>query len=275
MVVILAAGKGSRMNLKGNVSKCSVTLPDGSGDSSVARLVRQFKSLGETKFVIVVGYGAESVVKSVEVNGESIPEVDITWIYNGKYETRGCEYSLACAASSIEEEDDHLIIVEGDLVTTRNNLATIVETPSTSVLVRDKNLLCKKSVAVLCDDEGVRAIKFLYDKSHELDMSLLRHLTDNVYDSFQVWRINKDDLMEFKSRLSSYKRYADDISSGKDFKMASGLLTINSLILDRPMNALHVPDPNSWINLNSESDIDLLNNDKETPWFQRTSEDMW
>lgn len=265
MVVILAAGQGSRMNLKEGISKCSALLVD--GNSTVGRLVNQFKSLGETKFIIVVGYGAESVVKMVEVNGESVPGVDITWIYNGKYKTRGCEYSLSCAASSIDENEDHLIIVEGDLVTTTSNLSSIVDTNCTSVLVRDSDHLCKKSVAVVCDDEDTVVVKFLYDKSHQFDMSSLVQIIPTVYDSFQVWRINKEDLEEFKYKLSQYKQYADDETSGQDFRMASGLLTINSLILDRTMRILPAPEPDSWINLNSEEDLNLLYDDKETPWF--------
>ena len=64
LVIILAAGKGSRMGLPEGQSKCGVIVP-GLNRSSVDRLIDQFYLRGERQFVVVLGYGAESVVESI------------------------------------------------------------------------------------------------------------------------------------------------------------------------------------------------------------------
>lgn len=259
MVVILAAGKGSRMNLPAGVSKCSVKLPD--GRSSVQRLIDQFKELGEDWFVLVVGYGATSVSRSLD----DLTGAVTTCIYNTKYEWRGCEYSLASAAYAFSCEED-VIIVEGDLVTTTENLRAIVESRETSVLVRPASLLSKKSVAVACDDTGSRVVKFLYDQDHQFDMRSLEKVVPRIYDSFQVWKISKEDVPDFKKGLLDYKKQADSKDSDYRLKMASGLLTINSHIINHSMTVRQVPKPLAWINLNSEDDIKSLNS-SECLWY--------
>lgn len=267
MVVILAAGRGSRMELKDGVSKCSVTLPD--GRSSVRRLIDQFVNLGEKEFVVVVGYGAESVVKSVgNVIGASV-----CFIYNGNYDTRGCEYSLACSAPILDINKD-LIIVEGDLVTTESNLEAIVQYHDNSVLVRPPEYLGDRSVAVICSEGNRIVLKFLYDKSHCFNMKTLERIVPEIHDSFQIWKISSgSSLKDFKELLETYKERADSSSSDKDYKFAPGLLSINEFTTRHIMKTVTVPSPDEWMNLNSQDDIERLRND--SPWFQSTPEDMF
>lgn len=252
MVVILAAGKGSRMGLRDGVSKCSVTLPD--GRSSVRRLIDQFINLGEKDFVVIVGYGAESVVKSVG----NVTEASVCFVYNGNYDTRGCEYSLSCSAPILDINKD-LIIVEGDLVTTASNLEAITQYHDNAVLVRPSSHLCDRSVAVVCSDDNRQVLKFLYDKCHTFDMKSLEKIVPQIYDSFQVWKISSgSSLVDFKYLLKLYKEFADDESSDKDYKFESGLLSINEFVTRHVMSTVLVPDPDKWINLNSKDDIDRL-----------------
>lgn len=258
MVVILAAGQGSRMGLEEGVSKCSVKLPD--GRSSVRRLIDQFKSLGETKFVVVIGYGSDSVVKSVGTDHQ----VDVSYVYNGNYSDRGCNYSLACAEGSIDSREN-VIVVEGDLVTSDDNLQTIVDSTESAVLVRPPCFLSEKSVAVICDDDCTQVLKFVYDKSHHFKMQDLPEIFSQVFDSSQVWKISRDNVLSFKNLLAYYKDACDFENCDEVFRMESGILSLNNLALSTKMRPLYVPSPDNWVNLNKSSDIELLA--KEDSWY--------
>lgn len=274
MVVILAAGKSSRMkNLPKGESKCSVLLPD--GRSTVRRLIDQFKVLGEYNFTVIVGYGAESVVREVGT-GECKGEI-VNFIYNGKYDTRGCEYSLSLCAPAINPDNEDLIVVEGDLVTTTENLKRIFDHKGTSVLTRPREFLGRKSVAVLCNDESTRVIRFIYDQLHVFDMKTLSEIRPclRVYDSFQVWKFSSgEDLRDFKFLLEKYRADSDYGCKDQEYQFASGLLSINEFIGSRRIEPLSTAFPEDWINLNSEEDLKLLNDKSLCSWFYKVHHEI-
>ena len=80
MVIILAAGKSSRMRLK-DISKCAIKIND--EDTSVSRLIRQFELCGEHEFLIVIGHSCHCLVDSLRLTDRLFnPQTKIHYIYN-------------------------------------------------------------------------------------------------------------------------------------------------------------------------------------------------
>ena len=77
--VILAAGKGSRLKEK---SKPATKLL---GVSLIERVIRNFfHEIGVDKFVVVVGYNKEEVIKEVEGIKKKIP-IEVEIVINNRY----------------------------------------------------------------------------------------------------------------------------------------------------------------------------------------------
>lgn len=255
MVVILAAGKGSRMKLKDNVSKCSVKIDD--METSVSRLIKQFYKYGQKKYVVIVGYGKEFVINGVMDSLKSFStSVSCEFIDNSNYNKFGCEYSLSCLTKSklLTMEDD-LIIVEGDLVTSDDNIKSICENSGTCILARPSYYLSKRSVAISRSNRNSTVVsRFIYDPSHKIDFSKY----PNHLDSMQVWKIRDKDLPTFCSLLSQYKSECDEGTS--ECPDASGLLSINTLCKSVEMKILMSQKPDEWMNLNTQKDVQDFKN---------------
>lgn len=256
MVVILAAGQGSRMKLKKGVSKCSVKINN--TDTSISRLVKQFYKYGQSKFAVIVGYGKESVINGVMDSLKSFTtSVSCEFIDNPNYNKFGCEYSLSCLTKSklLTMEDD-LIIVEGDLVTTDRNIEKICTCSGTHILARSSQFLSKKSVAISYtnNDSCLEVLRFIYDPHHRIDFS--QYTT--YLDSMQIWRIKSKDLSIFYHALSQYKSECE--SGTSENPDASGLLSIGILCKATKMSVVMAPEPSEWMNLNTQKDIQDFNN---------------
>lgn len=243
------------MKLKDKVSKCSVKIDD--METSVSRLIKQFYKYGQDTFVIIVGYGRESVIEGVQ---DSLTGFSATMSYqfidNPNYDKFGCEYSLSCLTkSSFLTMDSDLIIVEGDLVTSDDNIKSICENSGTCILARPSRYLSKRSVAISCSNRNSTVVsRFIYDPSHKIDFSKYQ----NYFDSMQVWKIRDKDLPTFCSLLSRYRSECDEGTS--ECPSASGLLSINSLCKSVEMKILVSQKPDEWMNLNTQKDVQDFKN---------------
>lgn len=194
MLVIMAAGKGTRMGLPEGINKCSLPLSENKFDTSINRLIKQFK---QTVNVIVVGYGAESVVNSIDSGYLfSNPLTKIHIVHNPLSETCGSGYTLYCAKEYIESycikgDDPVCYFAEGDSVYSNEVIDEFMNSEDSSVLVRSPRYLSNRSVAVL--DRGRRVQSMIYDTSHEFNFQELSKIQCKdgieVSESMQLWKI--------------------------------------------------------------------------------------
>jgi choline kinase len=260
MVVILAAGKGSRMHLKKDISKCSIVINETTQDTTITRLIKQFVRCGERRFTVIVGYGAESVINSInchnfEVSG--LYHVFINYVYNPYYKKYGCEYSLSLI-ENLDDSLDDLIIVEGDLVVSDYNIKGIFCQDQTCVLCCSPEWISKKSV-VIVKRKGVVS-QFLYDPSHETDFNSLSN-KEKLYESMQIWKfVGSHDVSCVKIL---FKEYRIKCEQGVNTN-ASGLESINRFVDSYDMDCCLTQHNTEWMNLNTKEDIEDL---KSQEWF--------
>lgn len=259
MVVILAAGKGSRMGLKEGVSKCAVPLPGLSQRTSVSRLIDQFYLYGHREFIVVTGYGC----KDVAIRTEVPTGANVHFVYNPCYLGNGCGYSVACgvslASTNLIKDTYNMIIVEGDTVTSDDNVEYFCADKkggNTEVLCRSSFYFSEKSVAVLADQRTQRVLKFLYDQSHQFDFKSISTV-DCFYDSCQMWKFSYTDAQLISEKFNEYKIKADQNPFGDG---SSGVFVINQNLFEIDMKARECAKPEEWINLNTQEDFDKLSN---------------
>ena len=264
MVVILAAGKGSRF--KGTTSKLITKIDK--EHTTITRLISQFSSLGEKEFNIIVGHDSENLIKSVERflnNHEDINlNVIVNYVYNNKYNIAGCEYSFSCCYPCLQSNEP-LYVVEGDIVTSTRNIKRVTQMEHTSLLVRPPFYLDKRSVCVLTY-KNQYVSELIYDRSHKADLNQLLELSNNLADSMQIWKFVGEDIEILKNKLYDYK-----VSVDRNYchdRLSNGLFSINNLItfsenLDT-MKVVECSYPDELINLDT---VDDLNKIKECEWL--------
>lgn len=266
MVAILAAGKSTRM--ESSVSKCAMDLPsyrvfkeiDCAVTNTVGRLIVQLSNQGEKEFVVVVGYDAKRVVDRTErviCAYELQDKINVSYVYNPLYESKGCGYSLSLIQPFLSPYyKDPLTIVEGDLVASNALLKEMYngQMKNSRVAVRSGEFLSNKSVAVgSLNSESVSF--FVYDRTHKTDFSQLTSLFTNLKESLQVWRIGPESYSNFIEALGHKNNYKDGISA------------INECI-SKDAEFMKMVDVGSksgqFINVNTKEDLKYLSN---CTWF--------
>lgn len=194
MLVIMAAGKGTRMGLPEGVNKCSLPLSENKFDTSVNRLIKQFN---QTVNVVVVGYGAESVTDSIDLgylSSSSLTKIHI--VHNPLATNFGSGYTLYCAKEyiknyCIEGDDPVCYFAEGDSVYSDEVVNKFMCSRDSSVLVRSPCYLSNRSVAVL--DRFCQVQSMIYDTSHKFNFQELSKIQCKdgieVSESMQLWKI--------------------------------------------------------------------------------------
>lgn len=260
MLVIMAAGQGSRMNLGEGINKCSMILP-GINMTSIDRLISQFD---QKINILVVGYGSQSIIDNLkESTLESITRI----IYNPYYDKYGSGYSLSCALDSIsyyiKNDDDPIFFVEGDSVYSddvvsefKYDSSRLSSSEEGSVLVRNPSYLSDSSVLVISNNTD-HVLSFVYDPSHTIDFSAYGMISNtdgiNFYDSMQLWSIGRDARSEFIKNIVPTNHL---INIGNPNKTnLYPFIRYNNMSIN-----YFYDDPNktNWVNLNTREDINKV-----------------
>lgn len=255
MVVILAAGRGSRSELPLGVSKCAVPLTGGSSFCSVSRLISQVTRLSlERYFVVVVGYANTSVQDKVEYDLKETG-VSIKFVYNPYWEERGSGRSLSSVRETLLEKSPGIVyLFEGDSVYSDKNISQMFSNKYSSpyrVLVRPmvssiSNDNTFHSVGLI--EHKNTAISFIYSTAHNLQMEKIsRYSNLTVSESMQCWSLPGDALLESIDYVESlYKEgcLKDDTNLGQ----------INYILRGICVQPIVTEDPEGWINLNTSYD---------------------
>ena len=117
--IILNSGIGKRMgDLTANKPKCLVTLKD--NETILASQLKTLKNTGIKKILMTTGPFEELIREEIR---RKFPDLDITFVYNSKYEKTNYIYSLALCKEQI---DDDILLMHGDLVFDQNVLENLL-----------------------------------------------------------------------------------------------------------------------------------------------------
>lgn len=251
LAVILAAGKGSRMdNLPENINKCAYPFRD--GISPLLHTVRAFAANGVTKVCVTVGHAADSVRNTLE---PARGLADIAFVDNPLYATTGCNYSLACAIKGgLPDDIERVVVVEGDSLLPGESVEQIVRAESDSgVLIRDASFINPTRSVVALGREN-KVLRFAYDPAH-LDVFAAdgpRNGEIVLGESMQIWSFGGPALAVLKRIMLPYiENPATSLRPFLDHTLLSSIDDAGAAM--RPVYALR---PNEWINMNTRLDVE-------------------
>ena len=124
--IILAAGQGTRLRpLTDDRPKCMVEI---NGRSMIRRQLDVMNSCGirEEDITIVCGYCADALQNELSNTG-------ISFVNNKEYEDTNMVYSLMCAKSVLEKNDD-ILISYGDIIYNEAVLQKILQSGASSTV---------------------------------------------------------------------------------------------------------------------------------------------
>lgn len=232
--VILAAGKGSRLReVTNELNKCLFRV---NGISLIKHNVERMCSLKDiTECIIVVGYGAEAVMREIGnvVNNKKI-------VYCIQQEQRGLVHALESAMLALNKEDFFMIL--GDEVILEDNYSKAVAEfidsnvySSIGIIEVDDVSLVRKTYTFRMDDNG--------------NMSDFLEKPDVPYNSYMG-----TGNVFFKGEVLDLLAYVP-ISEKRGEKE---LVDVFNLIIERNHQVSSFVVGRSYININTREDIDML-----------------
>lgn len=257
-VVILAAGKGSRMEgLTDAVNKCALSL---GVVSPILHTVNAFVANGVTRFTVTTGHAADTVRHALEPARGS---ADIRFVANPLYATTGCNYSLSCAAGAGELGGvDRVIVVEGDSLLPAESLGQVVRAEDrTAVLVRPVSFVNPARSVVAMGRDG-KVLRFAYDSQHR-DVFAFdgpRAGEEVLGESMQIWSFAGAAVEVLEKTLLGY--FVDPAASILPFIDQSLLQAIDQAGV--PMRPVQADRPEDWINMNTRRDVEKA---EKSPWL--------
>jgi len=155
--IILAAGKGTRLDGAAVKPKCLV---DVGGATLLHRQIDTLRSLGVTKIVIVVGFGADSIREECD---EGARAEEIGFVENSKFAETSSLYSLWLAREHLL---DGFVVLNCDVLFHPQMLADLLESEYENAL-----LLSDTDPAPLGDEEMKVKVRdqLVVDISKEMD----------------------------------------------------------------------------------------------------------
>jgi choline kinase len=150
--IILTAGVGSRIRpLTDNSPKC---LLDVAGQPILKRMIDNLKAAGLTQFVVITGYMANTVKKYI---ADNYPGLDVTYIYNDRYEETNTGYSLFLTRDAVG--GDSFVKLDGDVVFEAAVIDKLIKDTHENCLTIDKNIQLDKEEVKAQIGEGGEILK--------------------------------------------------------------------------------------------------------------------
>ena len=170
--VILAAGQGTRLRpLTNRTPKCLVRLHD---KPIMQRQMESLDKAGIKECVIVLGYRGDQVEYQF---GPRFRNMEITYVYNERYEETNNIYSLWMARSLL---DDDILLLESDLVFEHDLLDDLAQTAYPDVAVVDWFRPPMDGTIILAEDGLADSMVLKSQQSEDFDYSRALK-TVNIY----------------------------------------------------------------------------------------------
>ncbi len=145
--IILAAGMASRLRpLTETMPKCLLRIGE---RCLLQRCVDALSANGVKEFVVVTGYREQQIRDFL---GTQYPDLDITFIYNERYETTNNIYSLWLTRPYIEGQD--ALLLDSDIVYDPQILRSLLDCPQADALALNRHELGEEEIKVIVDADN-------------------------------------------------------------------------------------------------------------------------
>lgn len=189
--LMLAAGMGQRMGkYTQTCTKCMIKV---GGQTLLERAIAALREAGITKFIIVVGWEGEKLIKYIKDN---IFGIDFKFVYNHDYAITNNIYSLYLAKDLLTQDDT--ILLESDLVYEKSLLRKIVDFPEKDLVAVSKYEHWMDGTMVALDPDGM--IHEFIDKQHFSFENI-----DSYYKTVNIYKFSRNFLnRKFVPFLGAY-----------------------------------------------------------------------
>lgn len=186
--IILAAGMGTRLlPLTANIPKSLLKV----GDKSILQnSLFTLYNCGLYEITIVIGYHSDKIKEEVKTHkNNGLPKIEINYVENSLYQDTSDAFSLWLAKDELVDE---AIIIDGDLLFTKEMIKRIINALNTSgevCLAIDKERISKRETSVQMASSKITKI--------------IRGCTDTNVDGryIGITGIKGDSLSIFKNKL--------------------------------------------------------------------------
>ncbi|MES5005736.1 aminotransferase class I/II-fold pyridoxal phosphate-dependent enzyme [Prevotella disiens] len=172
--IILAAGMGKRLGeyTKDN-TKCMLPI---NGERLIDRTLKQLSTLNINKVIMVVGYGADNLIKYINNRYDNFFKIE--FIHNLIYDKTNNIYSLALAKEKMKEDDT--LLLESDLIYDESILQMAIESPYPNLALVAKWESWMDGTVVQID-EKYNIINFINTKAFNFKDTNTYYKTVNIY----------------------------------------------------------------------------------------------
>lgn len=236
--VILAAGMGKRLgDLTKNNTKCMVEV---NGVPLIDRVLMQFRPLGLSRVVIVVGYEGQKLMDYIGHRYDD--SLKIEYVENPIYDKTNNIYSLALAREKLLEDDT--LLVESDLIFDDALFSLILDNPYPNLALVAKYQSWMDGTMVRIDEDN-NIVDFIPKKAFKY--SDIEH----YYKTVNVYKFSRD-FME-KKYLPFLDAYCSALGNNEYYEQ---VLRVICMLDNSELKALPISDE-KWYEIDDIQDLDI------------------
>ena len=236
--VILAAGMGKRLgDLTKNNTKCMVEV---NGVPLIDRVLTQFRPLGLSRVVIVVGYEGQKLMDYIGHRYDD--SLKIEYVVNPIYDKTNNIYSLALAREKLLEDDT--LLVESDLIFDDALFSLILDNPYPNLALVAKYQSWMDGTMVRIDEDN-NIVDFIPKKAFKY--SDIEH----YYKTVNVYKFSRD-FME-KKYLPFLDAYCSALGNNEYYEQ---VLRVICMLDNSELKALPISDE-KWYEIDDIQDLDI------------------
>jgi histidinol-phosphate/aromatic aminotransferase/cobyric acid decarboxylase-like protein/choline kinase len=196
--IILAAGRGARMRpLTDSKPKAMLQV---AGQTIIERMLRLLTAHGISEICVVTGYCRDQLENHL---CSSFPDVRFTFVFNDVYDKTNNIYSMHLAFEHFPVDDD-VLLIESDLVFTKDVLEPILRTTHKNVALVDKYQVGMDGTVVTVDGELIANIIPPHLQGPGFDFS-------DKYKTLNIYRFSQEFVQtSFRKLLSFYATVYND-----------------------------------------------------------------
>jgi choline kinase len=203
--MILAAGFGSRLGA--HTERRHKCLVEVAGQTILSRCLHTLADAGISEACVIVGHLGDQVRAAAR---ELSHRLELSFVENDRVATTGTAYSLSCGLSTVDAARD-LLIVEADVVFSREALDRLLETPEANATLVAPFLPPISGSAVLSREDGM--VRDWLHATHQ-DDDFPRH---SARKTVNLTRISANDLAAL--RLAIDRSLAHSLRAPLEYAM--------------------------------------------------------
>ncbi len=237
--LMLAAGMGSRLGkFTANNTKCML---DVTGTKLIDRAIEAVKLANIRKFIIVVGYKGENLIKYINSKYTN-SDMEFVFINNKDYVTSNNIYSFYLAKDYMLQDDT--ILLESDLIYDKQLIKKMVDDCNPNLVAVAKYESWMDGTVVTCD-ENKNITQFI----SKIDMDI--KLLGDYYKTVNVYKFSKDFLRNIYLPFLTAYMQAYGLNSYYET-----VLKVVAHIKNSSLKA-YCMDDMLWYEIDDEQDLDI------------------